>query len=565
MPPFAALTAGDPQEIGGYRLCARLGSGGMGHVYLAYTPAGRPVALKSVRPELAADPEFRRRFAQEVASARRIHGLYTAQLVDASTAAATPWLATAYVPGPSLHDVVRLHGPLPERAVLLLMAGVAEALQAIHGAGVVHRDLKPANVLLAADGPRVIDFGIARAADAVALTGAGLRIGTPSFMAPEQATGRPATAASDVFALGALAVYAASGSPPFGAGCPESVALYRVVHDEPELGRVPHEVRELIRGCLAKDPGQRPTPGGLIEAVRRHPAVGGRLLFSDDWLPPAVRHETALRGELPEPVESPHAQPTVAAPQATLHAGSLMSGPGAYPTPGPPSGPGTYADPEPYPVAGAPATPHHLEARTYDHDPEAAPAERGRGSGKRLLKRLLLTLLVVALLAAGVAAYRHTRAGNEPEARPDRTGSASPQPTSEPSRKPTTAPPPEFRAGYQEAELTAPDASYEFDLRSGTVAPESTADWYLAPGADAFEFPEDSDAYIGQGEDLTPEECVEGIESEPVTELPYAALANGDTFCLRSADGRELVLGWLVEVAPDSDSVTVAVSHYRSS
>ncbi|WP_457028990.1 protein kinase domain-containing protein [Kitasatospora sp. P5_F3] len=190
---FQALSPDDPREVGGYRLCARLGAGGMGRVYLAYTPGGRPVALKVVRPELAEDPEFRSRFAQEVASARRIHGLYTAQVVDSGTDAVTPWLATTYVPGPSLHQVIHRHGPLPERTVLLLLAGIAEALQVIHLAGVVHRDLKPGNVLVAADGPRVIDFGIARAADAHPLTGTGLRIGSPGFMAPEQALGLPAT------------------------------------------------------------------------------------------------------------------------------------------------------------------------------------------------------------------------------------------------------------------------------------------------------------------------------------------------------------------------------------
>ncbi|MCC3779502.1 serine/threonine-protein kinase, partial [Streptomyces sp. UNOB3_S3] len=311
-PAFTALAADDPEEIGGYRLHARLGTGGMGHVYLAYTPGGRPVALKAVRPELAGDPEFRYRFVQEVANARRIRGLYTAEVVDAGPDAPTPWLATAYVPAPSLHEVLRRHGPLPVRTVLLLMAGIAEALQSIHGSGVVHRDLKPANVLVAADGPRVIDFGIARAADAVALTGAGLRIGTPAFMAPEQALGQQATPATDVFALGALAAYAAGGTPPFG-DCPESVALYRAVHEPPDLTRVPVELHGLLGRCLAKDPAARPTAGALIEAVRAHPAVGAQVRFTDGWLPTAL-HADLLRGGGPSPSPmAPHAQPTVTA------------------------------------------------------------------------------------------------------------------------------------------------------------------------------------------------------------------------------------------------------------
>ncbi|MGW2546167.1 serine/threonine-protein kinase, partial [Kitasatospora sp. NPDC001574] len=302
---FRELSPDDPREVGGYRLCARLGAGGMGRVYLAYTPGGRPVALKVVRPELAEDPEFRHRFAQEVASARRIHGLYTAQVVDAGTDAATPWLATTFVPGPSLQQVVHRHGPLPERTVLLLLAGVAEALQAIHAAGVVHRDLKPGNVLLAADGPRVIDFGIARAADAVPLTSTGLSIGSPGFMAPEQVLGLAPTPATDVFALGALAAYVGGGAPPFGDG-PEPAALYRAVHEEPDLSRLPAGLHELVLRCLAKDPADRPDTARLIEAARDHPATGGELRFSDDWLPQQVSSEISRHTDLPT---TPHAAP----------------------------------------------------------------------------------------------------------------------------------------------------------------------------------------------------------------------------------------------------------------
>ncbi|MFD9245346.1 protein kinase, partial [Streptomyces sp. NPDC059556] len=309
-PAHTALSDDDPREIGGYRLHARLGAGGMGVVYLAYTPGGRPIALKAVRAEFAGDPEFRERFAQEVASARRIHGLFTAQVVDYGVDARTPWLATAYVPGPTLQQVVQRHGPLPVRTVLLLVAGIAEALQGIHGVGVVHRDLKPANVLIAADGPRVIDFGIARAADATALTGAGLRIGTAAFMAPEQALGLQATAATDVFALGALAVYVSGGAPPFGSG-PESAALYRVVHEAPDLAAVPAALRDLVGRCLAKSPEERPSTAELIAAVHAHPAVGPRPEFADDWLPHPVSADIAGHGA--GPASPPHAQPTVTA------------------------------------------------------------------------------------------------------------------------------------------------------------------------------------------------------------------------------------------------------------
>ena len=208
------LASDDPAEIGGYRLRARLGAGGMGRVYLASTPAGRSVALKVVRPDLGDDQDFRARFRQEIQAARRVHGLCTAQLLDADPDAMPAWLVTAYVPGPSLQQAVAGNGPMPEAMVFRLIAGVAEALQAIHAAGVVHRDLKPSNVLLAPDGPRVIDFGIARALEATALTRSGMMVGSPQYMAPEQIRDQPVTPAIDVFALGSLAAYAARRRSP---------------------------------------------------------------------------------------------------------------------------------------------------------------------------------------------------------------------------------------------------------------------------------------------------------------------------------------------------------------
>ncbi len=313
LPPiFQPLLPEDPREVGGYRLFARLGAGGMGRVYLSYTPGGRPVALKVVRPEFAEDSEFRRRFAQEVTNAQRIHGLYTAQVIDSGVEADAPWLVTAYVPGPSLQQVIREHGALPVRTVLLLMGGIAEALQAIHSVEVVHRDLKPANVLVAGDGPRVIDFGIARAADATALTGTGFRIGSPAFMSPEQAQGRPVTPATDVFALGALAAYVAGGAPPFGEG-PETAVLYRVVHEPPVLDGVPADLRELLTRCLAKSPEDRPKPAEIIEAARNHPSVGGQLRFADDWLPQQINTEITRRSDLPKTPPTPLPVPPAAA------------------------------------------------------------------------------------------------------------------------------------------------------------------------------------------------------------------------------------------------------------
>jgi serine/threonine protein kinase len=269
-----ALAADDPRVIGEYRLQSQLGQGGMGRVYLGLSPAGRAVAIKVVHPDLARDTEFLRRFQQEVAAARAVSGIYTAPVVASGLDEIPPWLATAFVPGPSLDQVVTEHGPLPEPALWPLLAGLVEALQAIHACGVVHRDLKPANVLLAADGPRVIDFGISRAADGTALTAAGVVFGTPGYMSPEQAEGMPAGPASDVFALGCVMAYAVGGAGPFGTGTAAAV-LYRVVHAEAALNGMPPRLREIVSGCLAKDPAARPTPRALSALLAgRDPGTG---------------------------------------------------------------------------------------------------------------------------------------------------------------------------------------------------------------------------------------------------------------------------------------------------
>jgi serine/threonine protein kinase len=269
-----ALAADDPRVIGEYRLRAQLGAGGMGRVYLGLSPAGRAVAIKVVHPELASDAAFLRRFAQEVAAARAVSGIYTAPVVASGLNERPPWLATAFVPGPSLEQVVTEHGPLPEQALWPLLGGLVEALQAIHACGVVHRDLKPANVLLATDGPRVIDFGISRAADGTSLTAAGVVFGTPGYMSPEQAEGRGAGPESDVFALACVVAYGAAGMGPFGTGTAAAV-LYRVVHAEPVLDRVPPKLREVLAACLAKNPADRPTLRALSGMLASSPDSTG--------------------------------------------------------------------------------------------------------------------------------------------------------------------------------------------------------------------------------------------------------------------------------------------------
>ncbi|MEV7884682.1 serine/threonine-protein kinase [Streptomyces sp. NPDC002817] len=313
---FQPLQVDDPPVVAGYRLAARLGAGGMGRVYLSHTAGGRPLAIKVVRPELADDPDFRRRFGREIKAARRVRGAYTAELIDADADARPPWLATLYVPGPSLAEAVHRRGPLPVPAVLWLMAGVAEALQAIHGEGIVHRDLKPSNVLLASDGPRVIDFGISLAADTTAYTATGAAVGTPQFMAPEQAVAGDITSATDVFALGQTAAFAALGSPLYGDG-PSATILYRIVHSEPDLSRLPESLRPLIERCLAKAPQDRATLAEVVEWCRqrlgRDADAGGG---------PAVWQEiTGPEVTVPAPVPDPtpvHTMPLIAPERATV-------------------------------------------------------------------------------------------------------------------------------------------------------------------------------------------------------------------------------------------------------
>lgn len=286
------LTQHDPRRIGPFEVLGRLGAGGMGLVYLARSASGRRVAIKTVRTELAEDQLFRVRFTREVEAARAVSGFYTAAVVDADPRAAVPWLATAYVPAPSLEEIVNECGPLPAQAVRWLAAGVAEALQSIHGAGLVHRDLKPSNVLVVEDGPRVIDFGIASGVSNTRLTMTNVAVGTPAYMSPEQAKdSRSVTGASDVFSLGSMLVFAATGHPPFhGANPVETV--FMLLREGPDLDGLPDELRPLIESCMQMDATARPNPADLQAQLAPHLFGSG----SDDsgtasaWLPERAVH-----------------------------------------------------------------------------------------------------------------------------------------------------------------------------------------------------------------------------------------------------------------------------------
>ncbi|MGA5132482.1 protein kinase domain-containing protein [Streptomyces olivoreticuli] len=318
MPPLRTTGTGpeaeDPGSAGQYRLEGRLGSGGMGVVHLARSPSGLRLAVKVVHAEYAVDPEFRARFRQEVAAARRVSGAFTAPVVDADPDAGRPWMATLYIPGPTLSERVKRNGPLPPDEVRRLAAGLAEALRDIHRAGVVHRDLKPSNVLLAEDGPKVIDFGISRPCDSELRTETGKLIGTPPFMAPEQfQRPREVGPAADVFALASLLVHAATGRGPFESDSPYIVA-YQVVHNEPDLAGVPGDLVPLIRACLAKEPAERPTPDAIMsrlpsvpDAVRVGSVGGTDHGAARDAVPTHVR--VPPQPEAAEPVAPPAGSP----------------------------------------------------------------------------------------------------------------------------------------------------------------------------------------------------------------------------------------------------------------
>ncbi|WP_060178279.1 serine/threonine-protein kinase [Streptomyces sp. IMTB 1903] len=376
---------GSPTHVGPFEVVGVLGQGGMGRVLLAAGPDGRLVAVKQVLAHFADDEGFRARFRREVAASRKVSAAYTAAVIDADPDAPTPWLASVFVPGPSLGAVVKAAGVLPEDVVRRLAAGLTSALAEIHRAGLVHRDLKPDNVLLAEDGVRVIDLGIARATEDEAegeagLTRTGFVVGSPAYMSPEQAEGHPLTPASDVFSLGSVLVMALTGRSPF-AGTSTLKTLYEVAHGEPDLGAVPAGLRDLVARCLAKDPAARPSPAELRELI-------GQVTPSGRQWPSAVyemlsEQRTRIDGLL-------EGRPAVAAPE-----------------PEPEREPASASHPVPVPAMSTPGTP--MPVPQVPPQPTAPPDTGRPERPRRGRRRVAAWVAAGALLVAGTGTALYVR------------------------------------------------------------------------------------------------------------------------------------------------------------
>jgi outer membrane protein assembly factor BamB/tRNA A-37 threonylcarbamoyl transferase component Bud32 len=378
------LTAHDPRRIGPFEVLGRLGAGGMGLVYLGRSAAGRRVAIKTVRAELAEDQLFRVRFSREIAAARTVSGFYTAAVVDADADAPVPWLATAYIPAPSLEDLVAECGPLPAGAARWLIAGIAEALQSIHAAGLVHRDLKPSNVLVTEDGPRVIDFGIAAGVSHTRLTMTNVAVGTPAYMSPEQARdSRSVTGASDVFSLGSLLVFAATGHAPYHGVNPVET-VFMLLREAPDLSGLPQELAPLVKACMRPAAERRPTPAQIQEELAPHLYASGSGEDDDsrDWLPPVAMELIDRRRGRRGGGGAPSAPAVPAGPQIGQQIGSQAVPPVPVGPPAPVAAPVAAPVPVAAQVAPGPAAgpgQGTLDPRTG----EIPPTEKVRRAGDR--------------------------------------------------------------------------------------------------------------------------------------------------------------------------------------
>lgn len=547
------LRPGDPREVAGYQLLRRIGEGGMGSVYLSRTRGGQPVALKVIRAEFAQDEEFRRRFQQEVQAARLVQGYHVVPVVDHDTTGTMPWLACRYVPGLALDEALTRFGRLSAAVVLQLVGCTAEALRAVHAAGVIHRDLKPSNILLGADGPWVIDFGIARATDATQLTMSGGLIGTPQYMSPEHALGRPLTPATDVFALGLIAAVAATGRHPYGDSGAITLAT-RIANTElrpPDLTGYPAELRPVLERCLAADPASRATPAELAELCEQ--AAGRSLRDFAGWLPTALATEIAQREAAVQqalaagPAPAPGYTPTVNAAPAGYTPTAAASHPAYTPTA----------------TAGHPAYAPTVSATHPGYAPTPPPTPPTAAGGEvQPATRRRLPLLVGAAVALAVvgglvyaatdhsgspstSADQHPGTGQTPSSgqaptsgspAPSVSGQASASPPASPSASPPVA---KIRSGP--ADLTV-NANGYMDLDAGTpVAAAQRGDILVmgTTGAPTL-FVSDSRLAIAKlpasGPDSTPAGCADlisrdgGYNTDP--------LSSGDRFCYKTREGR---------------------------
>ncbi|MEW2414759.1 serine/threonine-protein kinase [Streptomyces sp. NPDC046866] len=543
-PALHPLAQGDPHDIAGYGLLARIGEGGMGSVYLSRTRGNQPVAIKVIRREYAGDAEFRSRFGQEVQAARQVRGYHLVPVVDHDTDAEQPWLAGAYVPGLPLDEALDAHGPLPREAALRLVACVARALESVHEAGIIHRDLKPGNILLAADGPWVIDFGIARAAESTRLTRSGGFIGTPQFMSPEQGIGEELTPASDVFSLGLIAAVAATGRHPYGDGGGLTVAtrIANTAVRPPDLSGYDDGLRPLLEQALAADPAARPAPAELV--LRCEELLGGRAGDLAGWLPqPWARAVAAREAELGRLLARPAAAPAAPGYVPTQVPGAQHSAPTA--TPGrPPAAPH-----RPHPLhsapteAPAPQTPPP-PAMPLQAAPAPAPAARSR-------RTPLIAAAAAVLVAVAGTAWALSGGGDDTadqaKPAPGKGAHESPAAGGQSAAAPQPAKKPEYTEVFKDRQLViATPAVGQYitvDMDAGKVAPKGEIGdkkaeiGYLLQDLN-FLTP------FAKSPGADPEVCRQAVDSAPLpAEIPNTTLikakplAKGDVLCTLTSEG----------------------------
>ncbi|MEU2132581.1 protein kinase [Streptomyces sp. NPDC018352] len=520
-------------------MLARIGEGGMGTVYLSHTRGGQAVALKLIRREFGDDPEFRRRFEQEVQAARRVQGYHLVPVVDHDTSGQQPWLASAFVPGMSLQSALTDHGPLPLPTVFRLVGCTAQALTAIHAAGVVHRDLKPGNILLGAAGPYVIDFGIARAADATQLTRSGGLIGTPQFMSPEHALGEEVGPATDVFSLGLIAALAANGRHPYGAGGALTVAaqIANTEHRPPRLDGYPQELRPLLERCLAADPRARITPTELAALCER--AAGRPLSESAGWLPEPLAAEIARReqaAQFPPRPADPATVPTYPPGTAAPTAGTTVPG-----NPVPPGSGSAYATTQ---VPGTPPT--TVPTVSLGPPPQAPvhpvapPDHRPRSPAGRPHPALLIAGAAVAVAVAVIVTWSLASPGGS---RNDDNASSPPpspsSPLSSPPASPSVSTSPKYtytlvfkdkpliiRApGWQETTMIDFDLPKLNPQGGSSTEDKSGQEIRYFNGVSEMEFITPT----GTSTDATPEACREAVNTSIIQNLDEDQLEDGKT------------------------------------